>query len=144
MNEVNATIAKFGHPDTVIKEYEHWIVLFRLSQVTVGSMIIAAKSSATSLGELSPEVWAEFSTVSEEVESWLRQAFDARKFNYLALMMKDPNVHFHVVPRYDTPVFVNGHEFADQDWPVKTELSETEMDTTTKDVIKQEILRQAK
>lgn len=142
MNEVNATIAKFGHPDTVIKEYEHWIVMFRLAQVTVGSMVIAAKSSATSLGELSPEIWAEFSTVSEEVESWLNKAFGARKFNYLALMMKDPNVHFHVIPRYDAPVFVNGHEFTDQDWPLKTELNETDMDVVTKDAIKQEILRQ--
>lgn len=145
MNEVNATIAKFGHPETVIKEYEHWVVMLRLTQVTVGSVIIAAKSSATSLGELSPEIWAEFSMVSEEVETWLSEAFDAQKFNYLALMMKDhPNVHFHVIPRYDAPVFIDGKEFIDVDWPLKTELNETKMSETTKDMIKNRILEAAK
>lgn len=140
MNEVNATIAKFGHPETLIREYEHWVVLFRTHQITVGSVIIAAKSSATRLGELSAEIWAEFSNVTEEVEGWLSDSFNAQKFNYLALMMKDPNVHFHVVPRYDAPVIVDNKEFIDADWPLKTEMKETEMSDDTKRIIMQTIL----
>jgi diadenosine tetraphosphate (Ap4A) HIT family hydrolase len=33
------------------------------------------------------------------------------------LMMVDPNVHFHVIPRYSTPRTWNGVEFADSGWP---------------------------
>lgn len=139
MNEVNETIAKFGYPDTVLKEYDHWVVLFRLKQVTVGSMIIAAKSSANSLGELSSEVWAEFATVSEDVEAWLVTAFGAKRVNYLALMMKDPNVHFHVIPRYDGPISVDGQDFLDPDWPLKTELNEVDMSDETKQTIQRMI-----
>lgn len=124
---MNITIQTFGHPETVIKEYEHWFVLFRMNQITVGSLVLAAKSDATHLGELTSEEWAEFSQVSKDVEAVLRSTFGAEKFNYLALMMKDPNVHFHFVPRYSKPVEVNGREYADADWPLKTELNTIEM-----------------
>jgi diadenosine tetraphosphate (Ap4A) HIT family hydrolase len=144
MNEINATIAKLGYPETVIKEYNHWVVMFRVTQVTVGSLVVAAKSSANSLGELSGEVWSEFATVSSELESWLTQAFEARKFNYLALMMQYPNVHFHVIPRYDFAVSIDGHSFVDPDWPLKTELIETKMSDQTKKVIMESVLRLVK
>lgn len=124
---MNITIQTFGHPETVIKEYEHWFVLFRMNQITVGSLVLAAKSDATHLGELTSEEWAEFSQVSKDVEEALRSTFGAEKFNYLALMMKDPNVHFHFVPRYSGVVEVNGREYADADWPLKTELKVIDM-----------------
>lgn len=124
---MNITIQTFGHPETVIKEYEHWFVLFRMDQITAGSLVLAAKSDATHLGELTSEEWAEFSQVSKDVEAVLCSTFGAEKFNYLALMMKDPNVHFHFVPRYSKPVEVNGREYTDADWPLKTELNTTVM-----------------
>jgi len=33
------------------------------------------------------------------------------------LMMVDPHVHFHVVPRYSEPRRWNGLEIADRGWP---------------------------
>ena len=33
------------------------------------------------------------------------------------LMMVDPNVHFHVIPRYSEPRSWNGIEFPDAGWP---------------------------
>jgi len=33
------------------------------------------------------------------------------------LMMVDPNVHFHVIPRYSEPRRWNGVEFPDAGWP---------------------------
>lgn len=123
---MNETIRTFGYPDTLIKEYEHWVVLLRPMQVTVGSLVIAAKSEATKLGRLTAKEWAEFSQVSKDVESLLSKTFGAEKFNYLALMMKDPNVHFHFIPRYSKPVIIGGREFVDADWPLKTELNPIE------------------
>ena len=105
----------------VLKEYEHWVVLFREKQVTIGSVIIMSKElEKQSLGAVSTEAWAEFPTVSADVERWLANAFGAEKFNYLALMMYDPEVHFHVIPRYSKPVVFEGQEFIDPDWPEAT------------------------
>ena len=111
----------------VLKEYEHWVMLLKPKQTTVGTLVLVEKSEATHLGELSRESWAEFADVSRDAEAWTRQAFGAEKFNYLALMMKDPNVHFHFVPRYSQPVEVGGESFADTDWPSKTELGNIEL-----------------
>ena len=41
---MNPTIEKFGYPTTLIREYEHWLVLLRPEQVTLGSLVLAAKS----------------------------------------------------------------------------------------------------
>lgn len=124
---MNVTIQTFGYPDTLIKEYESWVVLLRPKQVTIGSLVIAAKSDATHLGQLTKDEWAEFAQVSSDCEELLTKTFSAEKFNYLALMMKDPNVHFHFIPRYSKPVTLNGKEFPDVDFPLKTELNAIEL-----------------
>ncbi len=133
---MNQTIKTFGYPDTLIKEYEYWVMLLRPGQITVASLILAAKSDTTHLGELSAEEWAEFSMVCGEAEELLTKVFGAEKFNYLALMMKDPNVHLHFIPRYSKPVIVNGHEYIDADWPLKTELNAIEMPEEDLETIK--------
>ena len=138
---MNETIATFGYPDTLIKEFDHWVVLLRPEQITVGSLVLAAKSGVKHLGQLSPEVWAEFDAVTSYAEELLKETFNADKFNYLALMMKDPNVHFHFIPRYSKPVSVAGREYIDPDWPFKTEC--IGMDITTEEFteIKTRLLR---
>ncbi len=140
MSEVNVTIQAFGYPDTVLKEYENWIVLLRPAQVTIGSVVIANKSNATFLGEVTENDWSEFSQVSREVELALINTFGAEKFNYLALMMKDPNVHFHVVPRYSKAVVVGGQAYEDKDWPLKTELNPVEVPEEVFSAIKEKLV----
>ena len=39
------------------------------------------------------------------------------------LMMVDPNVHFHVIPRYSEPRRWNGIEFPDAGWPGPPQLA---------------------
>lgn len=136
MMDSNITIKAFGYPDTVLKEYKYWTVLLRPDQVTIGSVVIANKSNATYLGEVSEAQWSEFSKVSREVELALINTFGAEKFNYLALMMKDPNVHFHVVPRYSKPVTFENATFEDKDWPLKTELKPIEVQEGVFDAMK--------
>ena len=125
---MNTTMRKFGYPDTLVKEYEHWVILLKPQQTTIGTLVLVEKSDAEHLGELSEDSWAEFKTVSHDAEQWTRRAFGAEKFNYLALMMKDPNVHFHFVPRYSQPVVIGGKLYTDTDWPSKTELGKLELD----------------
>lgn len=128
----------------VIKEYTHWVVLFREKQVTIGSLIIMSKQfDRESLGDVSAESWAEFGAVCKDIEEILRRTFGAEKFNYLALMMYDPEVHFHVIPRYSHPVNFAGQEFIDPDWPNATMRIPLTLDIGTLDTIKQAILSAA-
>ncbi len=41
---MNATIEKFGWPASLVHEFEHWLVLARPAQPTLGSLVLAAKS----------------------------------------------------------------------------------------------------
>src|SRR3546814_16377511 len=52
---MNATIQKFGHPATLIAEFDHWIVLLRPARPTLGALVLAAKSEATAFGDLRSE-----------------------------------------------------------------------------------------
>lgn len=125
----------------IIKEYEHWVVLFRHRQVTIGSVIIMSKElDAAGLGEISSQAWAQFGEVAKNVESWLTRAFGAEKFNYLALMMKDPEVHFHVIPRYSKSVIFGGKEYVDPDWPLATERKALKLSKEELDAIKNRVL----
>jgi diadenosine tetraphosphate (Ap4A) HIT family hydrolase len=119
---INPTIEKFGYPGSLLREYEHWLVLLRPAQVTAGSLVLAAKGEATAYGELSREAFAEQAAVIAEIEAALSRAVHYDRINYLMLMMVDPHVHFHVIPRYAGSRSIAGIEIADAGWPGPPEL----------------------
>ncbi|MEW9854690.1 HIT family protein [Novosphingobium sp. M1R2S20] len=119
---MNATISKFGYPATLIAEYTHWLVLLRPAQPTLGSLVLAAKSEATAFGHLPGEAHAELKQVTEAIERVLSGFTDYARLNYLMLMMVDPHVHFHVIPRYEGAREWQGRSFADAGWPKVPEL----------------------
>lgn len=114
---MNETIRKFGWPETLVKEFSYWLVLARPAQPTLGSLVLAAKSEATAFGDLPPEAHAELKTVTGAIERALGKAVDYARINYLMLMMVDPHVHFHVIPRYEGAREWNTREFVDVGWP---------------------------
>jgi diadenosine tetraphosphate (Ap4A) HIT family hydrolase len=114
---INPTIARFGFPATLVRDYEHWVVLLRPAQVTAGSLILAAKSEATAYGALPQDAFIEQGLVISEIEATLRRAVAFERINYLMLMMVDPNVHFHVFPRYSGSRSFAGLDIADIGWP---------------------------
>ena len=114
---MNATIQKFGYPGTLVREFAHWLVLVRPAQVTLGSLVLAAKSDATAYGELPRDAFAEQAEAVAAIERGLAAFCRFEKINYLMLMMVDPHVHFHVIPRYEGTREWNGLEFHDDGWP---------------------------
>src|SRR6185369_7011540 len=114
---MNATITKFGYPASLLREYANWVVLLRPVQPTLGSLVLACKEEVTSLGAVSATAYAELSIATAELERALRAAFDYQKLNYLALMMVDPHVHFHVIPRYEGEREKDGISVTDAGWP---------------------------
>ena len=127
---MNATIIKFGYPATLVREYHHWVVLIRPAQVTAGSLILAAKGDSTAYGDLPAEAFAEQGVIIAEIEKSLRDVVNMDKINYLMLMMVDPHVHFHVIPRYQGTRSFAGLELADHGWPGPPDLkSAVELDS---------------
>ena len=121
---MNATIEKFGHPATLIAESGHWGVLLRPAQPTLGALVLAAKSDATAFGDLPAEAHAELKTATAAIEAALTQAVGYAKINYLMLMMVDPHVHFHVLPRYEGERSGAGLTVADAGWPAQPDLGQ--------------------
>ncbi len=119
---MNPTIITFGYPDSLVKEYEHWVVLVRGDQVTLGSLVLASKSDATAFGALPPAAFAELGAIIPIIEQALRAFCAYEKVNYLMLMMVDPNVHLHVLPRYSGTRRWGDVEFPDAGWPKAPQL----------------------
>jgi len=118
----NATIAKFGHPATLIAEYAHWVALLRPAQPTLGSLVLAARSQATAFADLDPAAFSELGAVVADIEAALKAAVGYERINYLMLMMVDPHVHFHVIPRYAGERTGAGLTIVDAGWPKTPEL----------------------
>lgn len=114
---MNPTILKFGYPDTLVRAYEHWVVLVRPAQATLGSLVLASTETARSLSEVSAAGFLELAHVTRAIEAALSAAFGYDKLNYLLLMMVDPDVHFHVLPRYGSEREFAGVVFSDPGFP---------------------------
>lgn len=144
---MNETILQFDYPNSLIYEYDHWVVLMRPQQVTVGSLILACKGEYQSLAEIPGNVYSELTTITSDIEKTLSKIFDYDRINYLLLMMRDKYVHFHVIPRYSEAREVDGMRFEDKMWPMPPDItrplviSDEEMEKLRK-LIKNEWIRQ--
>ena len=113
----NATEIKFGDPASRIAQTQRWSVLLRPRQPTLGSLVLVCREPALAFSALSPEAFAELGAVVGVVERTLRAYVSYARINYLMLMMVDPDVHFHVIPRYSAKKSFMGAEFPDAGWP---------------------------
>lgn len=137
----NATMRKFGAPQTIIQSYHYWSVLLRPAQATLGALVLIAHEPANAFSELSLASFNELHAVTRHIESALTQAFQYDEINYLMLMMVDPDVHFHVLPRYAQPKSFAGMEFIDAGWPAVPNLSQINKTDTA---INQQIMEHLK
>lgn len=114
---LNPTLERFEYPDLLVQEFEHWCLTLRRHQVTLGALVLMAKSDATAWPELDRAAFTELGGITASIEQALGAAFSYDKINYLMLMMVDPNVHFHIFPRYGETKSFEGVDFEDAGWP---------------------------
>ncbi len=120
---MHATLAKFGYPQGCLLESPHWAVLLRPVQCTLGALVLCSKTQEHALPSLAPEAFTDLRTICQRLECALAGAFGYEKINYLMLMMVDPEVHFHVLPRYSSEQVFAGHRFPDSGWPGPPDIS---------------------
>ena len=113
----NATESKFGDPATRIAQTDRWTVLLRPKQPTLGSLVLVCREPVLSFADVSAQGYEELRPVVRRAEATLREFVAYERINYLMLMMVDPDVHFHVIPRYAGSRRFGGVEFTDAGWP---------------------------
>ena len=113
----NTTALNFGYPRTLVAETNHWLVLVRPKQPTFGALVLVCKEPAAAFSEVSSAGFADLQAVVRGIERLLKRTVDYAKLNYLMLMMVDPDVHFHVIPRYEGERIHDGQAFPDAGWP---------------------------
>jgi diadenosine tetraphosphate (Ap4A) HIT family hydrolase len=113
----NATELKFGDPDNRIAQSTYWTVLLRPRQPTLGSLVLVCREEATAFAALSAAAFADLQHMVHGIETVLRAEVAYERINYLMLMMVDPDVHFHVIPRYCAPRECGGITYPDAGWP---------------------------
>jgi diadenosine tetraphosphate (Ap4A) HIT family hydrolase len=143
MTELEKFRRKFRLPDYVIREHTHWVWSLRPVQATLGAGVISARRYAAHFSDMTAEECAELATVIKDVETRLKAAFACDKINYLMLMMVDPHVHFHVIPRYASPREFGGVTWTDGSWPKPPDTSGAEIDDVTARSLIQRILAES-
>ncbi len=121
--DINPTLQRFEYPNLLIRGYQHWAVLLRRHQATLGSLVLIAKADVTAWPEIGEDAFVELGKVTAAIEKTLKSTFSYDKINYLMLMMNDPNPHFHVLPRYGRSQVFEDIGFNDPGWPKPPDLS---------------------
>ena len=115
-------LKKFRYPELSVKEYNNWVILCRFNHMTLGSLVLFCKDDVNEFSKISKESFAELPQVITEIETKTKELFQNDKINYLMLMMVDPVVHFHILPRYSSDREFEGFTFKDFSWPKKPNL----------------------
>lgn len=121
---MHATLRKFGYPGTLVQDYRYWSVLLRPAQATLAALVLACREDATAFSAIGKDAAMELPHCINDIEQTLSRLFAYDRINYLMLMMVDPQVHFHVLPRYAAPKCYAGQLFADPGWPGMPDLTQ--------------------
>lgn len=116
---------KFRIDDLLLARVGAWNISLRPKQVTIGSLVLSLDRQCPEMSGLTSGEAADLSKAFLKIEEILQTSFKPQKLNYLALMMVDHQVHFHVIPRYENPVEWRERFYPDKDWPKPPQLSQT-------------------
>jgi diadenosine tetraphosphate (Ap4A) HIT family hydrolase len=85
-------------------------------------LVLICKESAGAFSDLSAQAFADLGVAVAGIERVLKRVVAYERINYLMLMMVDPDVHFHVIPRYAGTREHDGVAYADAGWPAAPNL----------------------
>lgn len=94
-----------------------WVLSLRPGQLTLGAMVLSLRTGARDLAAITPDQARDMGRGFALAETLARTRLGAVRVNLLCLMMQDPVVHFHILPRHDRPVTRHGLTWTDADWP---------------------------
>jgi len=107
-----------NYPGGVLKEYDRWVLEVSYRQHTLGCYIIFAKANVERISELAvPDIF-EMRQVMRDIETALTKApsFCPDRFNYWQMGNALHRLHWHGIPRYQTPRRFAGNDWVDTTW----------------------------
>ena len=119
---------KFRVEELLVYRNAAWTWSVRPGQPTVGAGVLSLNRHASTLSDVTAEEMALLADAVEKIESAVQKACDHQIMNYLALMMVDHHVHYHVIPRFGGAREVAGHTWVDEGWPAFPVLSDAQHD----------------
>lgn len=113
---------KFQIDELLIDQIGNWKISLRPEQPTIGSMVLSLARPCPVFSKLTEEESKDLGKAFKVIERLYLITFKPQKVNYLALMMVDEQVHYHVLPRYENSVEFDGNLCVDQWWPKPVDL----------------------
>jgi len=114
---LDSTLKDLSFSPHLIKNYTYWYLLLCPKQPTLGSLVLVYKGRSSHYAEISIEAINEQKTILKEIEAVLKHRFNYSQINYQTLMMEDPQVHFHIIPRYENSTTFFNQQYSDPTWP---------------------------
>ena len=97
-----------------VASYRHFDVYLHENQRYLGRVFILLKEGCGDFLDLNPEQREEFFLIGNKVKAALTSLFQPKLFNYAALSNTSPQMHVHVIPRYQGPREFGGILFLDE------------------------------
>lgn len=121
MSASNDTISAFRETfrldELTIIADQRWNLSVRPGQLTLGAMVLSSERGHLDFQGFDSDDAVGMTRMIGVAERLAKQHLGAVRINLACLMMKDPIVHYHVLPRYDGPVERYGQTWTDEDWP---------------------------
>jgi diadenosine tetraphosphate (Ap4A) HIT family hydrolase len=108
---------KFRLNELTIATLGQWVISVRPAQLTLGSMVVSTAEGELDFASLGTAAGPDLLRAFAVAEELATKRLGAVRLNIACLMMKDPIVHFHVLPRYDRTIHRYGATWEDTDWP---------------------------
>lgn len=116
-SDFDAFQTKFRTRELGLCELGQWTLSLRPHQATFASMVLSASNPCGSFADLPANSGVDLQKGFALAERLACQGFGAVRLNILCLMLQDPHLHFHILPRYDGPVMFEGSNWSDTAWP---------------------------
>lgn len=122
----------------LIRTTLYWDARLNPNQKYLGRCAVVLKRPCASLSEVTQEEMSDFLQLIKKLEALVKETFGATMFNWACSMNHahqvnppNPQVHWHMIPRYIRPVEFRGKTFRDEHFGYR---SVSEMDMVSDDL----------
>lgn len=133
---------RYSNENLMVKQGKYFSIIFREATTTLGNCILICNRPCPSLGDLTDDEAREIPELCKWYETKIKKLYGAVKFNYIAMMMKEEFVHFHIIPRYDKDIKKYGIIWHDEDYPKGSKMGKIEVDKKVLDKVLRDLKKE--
>ena len=100
-------------PEVLVHDFGPWALCLNRNQDLIGRCYLLLRRPCTDPLSITPQEQASLWACAAKSKAALTRLFAPDHWNFAFLMNVDPQVHFHLIPRYRNGRLFRGAEFAD-------------------------------